>query len=206
MHRMLCVAACGATFLSMNAHAEFFMGAAGGASDWPGAVCSEAASSCDHRGTTWLVRGGYMFLPYLGIEARYVDLGRATSTVTGILNGTTPFPMETRYDSKGAGVGAVAALPISEGFAFVAVAGVARLKTSFDEPGTESPALDPGFIITTPGVHADDTKTNPYYGLGVDYRVAPNVSVGLEAARYRVQFGGKDNVDTFTAGLTFHFR
>jgi outer membrane autotransporter protein len=205
MHRMLFLAACGATLLSLHARAEFFVGAAGGVSDWPNAVCSEAASSCDHRGTTWLVRGGYMFLPYLGLEARYVDLGRTSASFSSVTNGAAT-STDSHFTSKGAAIGAVAAVPISEGFAFVAVAGAARLKTRFEVPGTESPALDGSGIVTTPAFHADDTKTNPYYGLGVDYRVAPNMSVGVEATRYRVQFGGKDNVDTFTASLTFHFR
>jgi len=60
---MVFAAACGALALSTSARAEFFVGGAGGISDWPDAACSQAASSCDHRSGTWLVRGGYMFLP-----------------------------------------------------------------------------------------------------------------------------------------------
>jgi len=87
---MVFAAACGALALSTSARAEFFVGGAGGISDWPDAACSQAASSCDHRSGTWLVRGGYMFLPYLGLEARYMDLGRATSSVQGTTINSTP--------------------------------------------------------------------------------------------------------------------
>jgi outer membrane autotransporter protein len=56
------------------------------------------------------------------------------------------------------------------------------------------------------GFHAEEKKTHAYYGVGVDYRFAPNLSVGAEATRYRIGLGGTDDVDAFTASLTYHFR
>lgn len=204
MRKVTIVAAAAAAAISFDVGAEAFIAAAGGASDWPGGVCS-AAGSCDHRDSTWLVRGGYMFAPYIGIEARYVDLGRARASLPFVANGT-PMSLDTRYESKGGAIGAVAALPVSPAFAFVAVAGAARLKSSIDTPDMTVPGSGGEGVVTQVGFHAEETKTNPYYGLGVDYRVYPNVSVGVEATRYRVQLGGTDHVDTFTASLTFHFR
>jgi hypothetical protein len=202
MRRKFFLAASIAALISAHARADFFVGAAGGISDWPNAIaCPPTAGSCDKRGGTWLVRGGYMFLPYLGIEARYVDLGRATFSVPSVTNGM-PTGTDVRLDSKGGAIGAVAALPVSDAFAFVAVAGATRLKTTLEIPETTTP-LSEGVAVVA-GFHSEATKTNPYFGLGVDYRVAPNTSVGVEATRYRL--GGSDNVDTLTASLTFHFR
>jgi len=204
MHKAVLLAAAAAAAISLDARAEAFIGAAAGVSDWPGGVCS-AAESCDHRDGTWLVRGGYMFAPYIGIEARYVDLGRARASLPFVANGT-PMSLDTRYESKGAAIGAVAALPVSPAFAVVAVLGAARLESSLDTPDTTVPGSAGTGVVTQVGFRAEETKTNPYYGLGVDYRVYPNVTIGVDATRYRVQLGGTDNVDTFTASLTFHFR
>jgi hypothetical protein len=205
MTRLLAVA-CGALALSTSARAEFFVGGAGGISDWPDAACSQAASSCDHRSGTWLVRSGYIFLPYMGLEARYMDLGRATSSVPGTTINSTPTSTDLRFESKGGAIGAIAALPLSPAFAFIAFAGAARLKTTSDVPDVTVSGASGEGTVTVPGFHAEETKSKPYFGVGVDYLVARNVSVGVEATRYRVQFGGTDNVDTLTASLTFRFR
>jgi hypothetical protein len=205
MRKMLFAAASAVAVLSLDVHAQAFIGAAGGVSDWPNDVCSAASSSCDHRGGTWLVRGGYMFMPYIGIEARYVDLGRTTSSIPSAINGVVT-STDTHFESKGGAIGAVAALPVSPEFAFVAVAGFARLKTSFDTPETSTTGTVGEGTVTTPGFHSEDTNTNPYFGVGVDYLVARNLTAGVEATRYRVKFGGTENVDTFTASLTYHFR
>jgi len=199
MRKMLLVAASAAAVFSLEAHAQGFIGVAGGVSNWSDDACGQAASSCDHRGGTWLIRGGYMFLPYIGIEARYVDLGRSSFTNTFTANGG-PASQTSHFESKGGAIGVVGAWPIAADFALVGVAGASRLKTSFDVPGTVS--TSDVAVITTPGFHADETKTKPYFGIGVDYLVARNLSAGVEATRYRGTF----DIDTLTASLTFHFR
>jgi len=191
-----------AAVTAFNAHAEAFLGVAGGASQWPSATCP-GAGSCDRRDGVWSVRAGYMFLPYVGIEARYVDLGKAKSSVTSTTS-EGDFSADTTFKATGAGVGVVFAAPLMENFALTGVVGAARMKTSLDTPDVSFPAAEG--TVTQIGFHADQTKTNPYYGVGVDYRFAPNLSVGVEATRYRVTLGGSDDVDAFTASLTYHFR
>ena len=71
MTRLLAVA-CGALALSTSARAEFFVGGAGGISDWPDAACSQAASSCDHRSGK---RGRYQSARKLLAQAVAIDVG-----------------------------------------------------------------------------------------------------------------------------------
>ena len=138
-----------------DARAEGFIGAAAGSSEWPSAACA-TSDSCDRHDATWSVRGGYMFGPYVGLEARYVDLGRA------------------------------------------------RMKTTLEIPDVT--IAGDSSNVTVLGARGSDTKTKPYYGVGLDYAFARDWSAGVEATRYRVSFGGTDDVDTLTASLTYRFR
>src|SRR3954469_21389479 len=164
--------------LSLHARSEGVVGLAAGEGQWPSDACS---GSCDRRDTVWSARAGWMFSPYIGLEARYVDLGRARSSQT-----FTDVTINSSIAARGAGVGALLALPIAHGLRLTAAGGVTRMKTSFDRPDADV-ASNPGEgILTVAGFHSDVTRTRPYYGVGVDYDVAPNVSAGVEAARYRV--------------------
>ena len=202
MNRTLaCGLAVAALATTLDARADGFVGIGGGASEWPDSSCP-VFSECDHRSNAWMMRAGAMIRPWIGIEARYVDLGRASSVSRFI--GGTPLDIGTRLESRGAGVGAVFAVPVADDFHLTGTAGVARIRTrgELSTPGFTAVAGSiPDFVTT-----ASDTKTKPYYGVGVDYRLSPAFSVGVEATRYRVSFGGTDDIDTLLARLTYRFR
>ena len=190
-----------AALLSLDGHAGVFATIGGGASDWPD--CGSGAVSCDHKDGTWFGRVGFgiPLVPFLGVEARYVDLGRNKSSL--------PFanvPIDTTVESKGAGVGAVLQVPIPLDLALNAVAGFARMKGSVTQHDAIIGTTTEGGVVTSVGFSGSRTKTNPYYGIGIDYRLNnSNFSVGAEATRYRVDFGSKDNVDTYTLSFTYRF-
>jgi hypothetical protein len=200
MKRLLVVAAAAATLFTAEAQAEGFIGFSGGQSQWPKEFCFDG---CDRHDTTWAARGGWMFTPWVGIEARYVDLGETRSH--------QPYAgsaFDWRFNSKGAGVGAVFAVPFGgSGFGFNAVAGVARMKTTVDSNDITVPTQGEGGSVTLVGVRGSVTSTEPYAGVGFDYRFNPNLSAGLEATRYRTKFfGDRQDVDAYTASITYRFR
>jgi len=197
-NRILGIAAVAAlTSLQANA-GEGFVGAGGGRADWPDDVCTNA-SACDRHAAGWYAKGGYMFLPWIGIEGRYVDLGRAKSEFA-----QPNITFESRYELRGPGVGAIMALPVGPDLSVNAVAGVMRQRLSIEQPDVTIQANGEGGVITAVGFRGSTTKTRPYYGVGVDMRIATNLSVGLDLTRYRLD-GGAD-IDTLTGGVTYRFR
>ena len=177
-----------AALISLDGHAGAFATIGAGAADWPD--CGSGAVSCDRREGAWFARAGVgiPLVPFLGVEARYANLGRS-SYGTQVLQ-SPPVTQDVTVESKGAGVGAVLQVPIPLDLTLSGVAGLMRMKTS----------------ATLLGFSGSLTKTNPYYGVGIDYRLNNSkFSVGAEATRYRVDFGVKDNVDTYTVSFTFRF-
>src|SRR3954469_12145848 len=153
-----CLAAT-AALVSFDGRAELFASIGGGASDWP----SCAGYSCDRKDGAWFARvgAGIPLVPFLGVEARYVDLGRFKYNA-GALD-----PRDAKVESKGAGVGAVFTVPTPIGLSVSGVAGIARMKNEV----TVSDAVvgsGGGGTVTSVGFSGSETSTKPYYGLGVD--------------------------------------
>jgi hypothetical protein len=199
MKKAILSLALGTAALSCDARAEAFVGAAAGMSDWPSDVCSGAAS-CDRHDTAWTLRAGYMFMPYVGVEARYVDLGRARNSRDVFGLGM----IDARFAARGAGVGLVLAAPLNDALRITGVVGAARMESTSETFDAILSEGETGIVV--PGMRTSETKTNPYYGVGVDYALRRDLSVGLEATRYRVRFGGNADIDAITANVTYHFR
>lgn len=181
-----------AAALSLDARCEGSVGVGAGASQWP-SFCP-TTFGCDRHDTAWSARAGWMFSPYIGIEARYIDLGRAR---------TGSKPGAVRLGSKGAGLGLALAWPFADRLSLTGVAGVARMKSNLDAPAVTTAD---GGVIVLEGFHASATKTEPYYGLGLEYALTRDFSAGIEASRYRVGFEGSDDVDAVMASITYRFR
>lgn len=194
---LLCAAG---ALAALDARSEGFAGIAAGGARWPSDVCG-SRGSCDRGDTAWSARVGYMFSPYIGIEARYVDLGRAKLTESTISGAD----IDARIGAKGAGVGAVAAFPFADRFRITGAAGVARMRTRYERPDVSLASGGEGGTAAVVGLSYSETKTRPYYGVGLDYAFAPNLSLGVEATRYRVGLAGTADVDTFMGGITYRF-
>lgn len=110
------------------------------------------------------------------------------------------------YDSRGhgAGAGIVLAWPALERFTLSGVAGMARTTAH----GWRFTVLEP--VAGAPGVVTSieafgGREWKPYYGVGMDYAITPQLAVSLEAQRYRLP-GDGNPVDVASAGLVYRFR
>ena len=121
--------------------------------------------------------GGYQFNRYFAVEGGVIDLGRAT--IPG-----------TSFDSTALYASAVGSLPITEQFALIGKAGLARTETEFSTGGS-------------------DQATEPTYGLGVRYDFTRQLGVRGEWERYRAStspFSGKNDIDIFMISAIYRFR
>jgi opacity protein-like surface antigen len=186
---------CAAAAAPAAARAEAFVSASAGRSSWD-VECSFAVS-CKKRDSAGTIRAGYGLSPYVGIEARYFDLGEGSvSFVSGMsLPAMTPIITDARISAKGGGVNLILSLPVAERFSVSGIAGLARTSARIRNSS-------PGFSID------DSTRaTKPYYGVNVAYAISPALALSLEADRYRIGFADSTaSVDMFGVGLTYRFR
>jgi hypothetical protein len=84
----------------LGAHADSFIGASAGSAHWP-----------HDNDSAWAIHAGTSVLPFVSVEARFVDLGKAGGV-----------------EAQAAGAGARVALPIAPLFALTGLAGVSRVR------------------------------------------------------------------------------
>ena len=188
------------------AHAQLFVGASLGRSDWRDFRC-EGTTNCESRDTAGTVRFGYRYTPWLAVEGRYFDLGNATATSDSAFtgsNGAGTLVSHERFSARGLGLDAVLSWPISDRFAIAGIAGVAR---SEGKAHFSSEMVPADAQLSVPDVDGTKRATNPYYGLAAGFAVTPQLWLSLEAERYRIDFGGGDtSLDLLAAGITYRFR
>ena len=150
--------------------------------------CSGTAS-CDTTDIGFKISGGYTFLPYLGTEIAYVDLGKATADLGGGLSGS--------ITDSGVAIYAIGILPI-EAFSFYGKAGFTRLDTKVSASAS--------------GISGSDTSTNNNFswGVGAAYAINMNLSANFEWERYKAEFSdlglsAKDNIDLVSLGMKYRF-
>jgi len=190
-------AALAASLFATCANAEFYVGASGGQARWDECYSDVA---CDRTDGAWSARAGYMFLPWLGVEARYVDLGRVRSE-SGFFVGVDTEPVGLSMSARGAGINAVATLPIADRFALSVLGGWARMEM---EPKFHTPG---NLVIASGFFNEKRTSTEPYYGVRASWSVTPQVDLSLEAERYRLSYSGLEQDASFVgAGVAYRFR
>jgi hypothetical protein len=198
-------AAIAAIFLGLpaGAAAEPYVALSLAQSHWKDA-CS-GVESCDAKDTAGSVRGGYRFSPYFAAEARYFDAGKlkrileSERDIPGGDNVVHIAGNTNEYTLRGAGLGVVATLPVTDAFSVGATAGIARMR------------LNTRFIVTLNGTtdsgETKDDRTGYYYGLRASYAWTPESEVSLEAERYDARpTGGSLKVDTIGIAVTYRFR
>lgn len=179
-----------ASSLATAALAQGYIGASIGQSDFK--IDCTGLTSCDKKDTAYKLYGGYMVLPYLGVEAGWTELGKATGS--GVFDfDTTPISGTGELKSRGFFLAGIAAAQFGEASVFGKL-GVASLKTK----------------LTISALGASDseskTSTNLYYGLGAGYEFTKNFGARIEWERFRIKYvDEKDDVDLLSAGVVYRF-
>ena len=121
---------------------------------------SHDKGSYKDRDTAFSIFGGYDFNRYLGVEAGYADLGKLEYTGQVPLEATAPYLV------------AVGKLPVTEKVDVYAKAGINRWSLDNANPALTGTA--------------DDSGTDPTYGLGVQYRINDRFAVRADYGRLEV--------------------
>lgn len=165
-----------------------YIGGAGGATR-SNADCS-GTLSCDTSDTGWKAYAGYNINPMFGVEAVGYDMGATRGTIF--------FP----------GLGVVNASLKTTGFALAGVINV-PLGTSVDLIGRLGIGSNKLKIDATSGNLSgsdSETSTEPLWGLGLAFKVSPNVAIRTEIDGTSATYAG-ERFDTtlFSLGVSIKF-
>ncbi len=159
MSRITCallVAVAAQSYAGERYYADFSVGR----SDQESSVPWYSASG---KSTSLGVRGGYTFNEYVAFELGYVDYGEMRETQ---MDGSVR--ITDKISTKTVNAGIKLSLPLSSQWAVVGRLGMARWMIRLVESTSQS--LKARF--------RDDGK-DPYYGIGLEYQVKHNLTVGL---------------------------
>ena len=157
--------------------------------------------STDESDTGWKVFVGYQINPYVGVEAGYYDLGKASFSGT-LAVPIPPFPAGTaasvNLKSKAYAIAAVGSLPLGgSGFSLIGRLGISRSET------------DAGVRLGVAATNTlSDKATELTYGAGLRYDVTRALALRAEWERFRVggsNTGDKSDVDLFTLNAFYRF-
>ncbi|HSX59791.1 MAG TPA: outer membrane beta-barrel protein [Tahibacter sp.] len=134
----------------------------------------------DDTDQAWKLFGGYRFLPWLGVEFGWVDLGEVGSNY--VLHSQVPATnadavIDGLYNIAGPSATVFGELDFNDRTSGLLRVGLYNAQLDYDETGTGADGLDHRFSNS-----ADHTKLT--YGLGLNVRVTPNWDVRLDWDRY----------------------
>ena len=136
--------------------------------------------------TTYTIRGGWRFSPYMGLELGYYDLGKYS--FHGIANAST-LDIDGQAKAKSVGVSFVGTLPIDV-FDLYGRVGFARSELKVNASATLAP---------TP-VNTKDKQNEATYGVGARWNFVPNMGLFAEWMK-----NDKIKVDSYLVGVDFRF-
>ena len=114
----------------------------------------------DDEDTAFSAFGGYQVTPYFGLEAGFADFGEIEP-----LGSAGP-----KLEGDSGYLVAVGTVPFTDSFSAYAKAGVNVWDVE----------------ASIPGLVADDSGTDPTYGLGLQYRFTDNVALRGEYSRFEI--------------------
>jgi len=217
--------AAGLLALAGAAHADgWYVGIGAGASNFSGDIPAQIGAAYAHN-ETYVVQSarltddgdtatqvfvGYKFLPWLGVELGYQDLGTARSLYVLKTKGPIIYPTPTlngRYGLDDVNATLVASVPLGERFELLARAGVSDTRLSYDEQGFDINAQPYAF-------HARKrSNTGAIAGIGAAWKFAPHFALRLDLDRnfdvgktFALNVNGNghfDHVDAYTLNLVW---
>lgn len=141
--------------------------------------------SVDDTDTGFKVGGGYMFHKNFGVEAAYVDLGKATVSSGGQSGDAT---------ASGEVVAVVGVLPLGDKFSLLARIGLINATVKITGFGTSESSTD---VKTT-------------YGVGAGFNFTPHLGIRLDYDQYKklgdTNKTGESDVDMISLGVVYKFQ
>ena len=165
-----------------------YMGLAGGVSSWD--LNCTGTSSCDTRGASLKLFGGYHFNQNFGLEGSVFSLGRPSASAFG---GT----LKAEFKASGFELAGVARAPFNDKWSGFAKLGVASIKATT--------------IASIPSLGLSDSASNssvqPTLGLGVTYKLGNGLQARAEWETRKVEVVGNEKVSVgnFSAGIQYSF-
>lgn len=180
----LILAMAGASLFSTGAMAQVYVSGAVGASEID--VECDGASTCDTKDTAFKLVGGYEFGNGFAAELGYANFGKAKAAEPGV-------SLEAKASALMLGVAYQAQINQDWGLNFRL--GIASVKAEIS-----------GSVAGVGSASDDDSSTQPYYGLGVNYAVAKNVKLEFGADFTKAEYAGeKADVRAITIGVRYAF-
>ncbi|MES2934510.1 MAG: outer membrane beta-barrel protein [Pseudomonadota bacterium] len=171
-----------------------------------------SATREDHNDAGFQIGGGYQFLPWLGVELAYVDLGKQeTDYSVTPTNGGTTTRRHGDYKLHGLNASAVGTYPLTEKFSIFGKVGVFHSRLKYTE---SSSTPYPGSTNTSFAAD-DDRQTKASFGLGAAFKA--NEKISIRAGWDRVQNIGENfaltatgngqfsHVDFYSVNVLYHF-
>ena len=166
-------------FFSTAFTAAFFTAQSQAAGDWyVGGAVTQAfvdENGLDEDDTGGQVYGGYQFNDYFSLQANYYDFGKIEEG-------------NNQLDVEGFGIAAIGYLPISERFRLLGKIGIHDWDA--DRFGRVASQI------------TDDSDTDAFYGVGLEYSFTDKLSLRTEVERYEV---ADFDVDAISVGLRYSF-
>jgi len=168
--------------LSGGALAEGYLGVAVGQGRQ--SVECPAGVSCKVTDTAYKLVGGYVFGKVVGVEAGFLDFGKAKATASSL---------NSEVNVSALMLGGVARAHFTSDFAALLRLGVASVKAERKVYG----------LFTD---EASESKVKPYFGVGLSYSISRQVAVEVAADFTKAELEGeKANVRALTAGVRLEF-
>lgn len=169
--------------------------------------CSDTIT-CDKTSSGGKLYGGYMLGQQFSVELGYFDWGKASATGMAVAFGreapkaSGPVSIGGELKTTGFGLGVAYLAPLSGDWSAVLRAGIAQNK------GKATIEDLSGEVATIGSVSKNSTQ--PYVGLGLGYKLAPNLVLTGEADFSRVKYGAEgvfetDAVRLISIGLRYSF-
>jgi len=174
---------------ALSQDSGWFVGGGGGLSKFTDGCPSgvTAGASCDDRGNSWRVFGGYQFNANFGYELGYADLGKVTqSTATE----------SASFKAKTYEMVLVITLPINQWYSFYGKYGIFHWDVDRNIDGAGA---------GTASANGKDTTA----ALGLKYNISKKFALKLEWQRY-LDVGdpgitGRTNIDDYGLSVVYSF-
>jgi opacity protein-like surface antigen len=153
------------------------------------------ARSIDKMSNAWWADAGYLFTPYIGIDAAFIHLGEIKYLAAGTVSSSFSNQSVSTWNeitSRGPALSLLLRLPLAESFAVDMRIGDYYGKATWDN------SITVGANSSSAG--ASKSSSSLLAGVGISYAIAGHLSVRLDYLRVN-QTGDSNDVGRFSVNL-----